>query len=700
MEQILLLGLLGLGIGGFYGLLAIGVVVGHKGSGLINLDQGALAMFPAYAFITMRESGDVYLPWFDIIPGPLDLPERISLADSGVGAPAALAVGIAMSVVLGLIMQNLVFGPLRDRPTISKVIGSLGALLYLTSLSLHHFGARARNVDGILPDGAWEQPFGMNGQIPYERLALAALAIIVGAALTQYYRWTRTGLATQAVEESEFGAALLGYSVQRIATVNWLISTTLTGVAGILALDFVSLTPTRYTLFVIPALGAALFGNLTSSWMAGLGGVLLGSFQSAAAGLTLEEWWPTGLPQEGVRQAVPLLVIVAFQFTRGNTIPVRSTRFFDRQPTTVMTRRVWPGLLVVSAAAIVLLATGSRVTEAKLVATLIAAILMLSSVVLTGYLGQISLANVAFAGVTAYLATKFASDGSQFGFSPFVTEGPGLPAPIALFLGVAISVVAGVVIAVPAVRIRGIQLAVVTLAAAVAATALVLGNEWLMGPGARSNVTVPPPKWFGVEVGVATDASGLNDRRPLALFTLAWLILTVLAVTGLRRGITGRRFLAVRANERAAAAAGINVAGTKLLGFGISSAIAGIAGGLTAYQQGVLQITTWGALAGIGNLALLFLGGVGRLSGVVFGALLTPGGLTSSTSSEGALLRDAVAGLAMIAVAIFQPDGLTSLIPAPKRAWQWVRDRLAAYDPGSEFEARALRAESRAQRRR
>ena len=411
----------------------------------------------------------------------------------------------------------------------------------------------------------------------------------------------------------------------------------------------------------MPALGAALFGNLTSPFLAAIGGILLGVFQSAAAGLTLNAWWPDWLPQEGVRQAVPLLVIVAFQFFRGHSIPVRSSRFEDRQPITNLATRVWPGLLLVIGAAALVLSTGSRVTEGKLVTTLIAGILMLSSVVLIGYLGQISLANLAFAGVAAYLATKFASDGTQQGVSPLVVDGPGLPDPLAVLFGITIAVITGLVIALPAVRIRGLQLAVVTLAAAVAATALVLGNEALLGPGARSNVTVPPPSWFGVDVGVAFDESGLSSRRTLAVFCLFWMVVTSLAVAGLRRGSTGRRFLAVRANERAAAAAGVNVAGTKLLGFGIASGIAGIAGALTAYQQTVLQITTWGALAGIANVALLFLGGVGRLSGAILGALLTPGGLLSSTSGDGDLLRGAVSGLVMIAVAIFRPDGLTSI---------------------------------------
>ena len=104
----------------------------------------------------------------------------------------------------------------------------------------------------------------------------------------------------------------------------------------------------------------------------------------------------------------------------------------------------------------------------------------------------------------------------------------------------------------------------------------------------------------------------------------------------------------------------------KLLGFGIGSAIAGIAGVLTAYQHTVLQITSWDALAGITNVTLLFLGGVGHLGGALHGSVISPGGLLSTTSSEGQILRNAGAGALMIAVAIFRPDGLVSLLTIVK----------------------------------
>lgn len=666
MNDILLLALGGIGIGGFYGLIATGIVIGHKGSGLINLDQAALAMYPAYVYITMREEGAVYLPWFDVVPGPVDLPTRVDLAGAPASKGVAVLVGIMFSMLLGLAMQYLVFGPLRRRPAISKLIGSLGALLFLQSIALYHFGGRARTVEGIIPDGGIDNPFGLGGRLPVERIVLAAVAVTVGLGVAAYYRSTRTGLATRAGEDSEKGATLLGYSIPRLAAINWVLSTTITGMAGMLFLDVTSITPSRFTLFIVPALGAALLGNLRSPALAAFGGIAIGVAQSAGAGLALKPWWPHFVPEEGVREAIPLLVIVGFQMARGNLIPLRSTKLEERFPAAPNLRRVWPGVVALVLVVAYLMNVGSTVTQSRLLTSLIAAVLMLSSVVLVGWLGQVSLANLAFAGVAAYLATRFASDGTKVANNPFAIEGPGFPAPLAALFGIAVAVVVGLIVATPALRIRGVQLAVVTLAAAVAATELVMANPSITSPAARSNAPVPPPNWFGIDLSVGPGADGFTDRTNIMIFTTVAVALAGVAVANLRRGAVGRRFLAIRANERAASAVGIDVTRGKLLGFGIASAIAGVAGVLTAYQQTVLQITTWSALAGIANLSLLFLGGVGRIAGVALGAVLTPGGLLSQSGEKGETLQSAVAGAAMIAVAVFRPDGLVSLIRLPR----------------------------------
>ena len=616
-------------------------------------------MYPAYGYATLRESGQLFMPWFDVIPGPVDLPVAISLGGP-TSKPVALTGALLLSLLLGIALHYLVFGPLRDSPPISKIIASLGVLSYLQALASHHFGGKVRQVEGILPKGKIENVFGLGGDLPYARIAIAGIAVAAAIALWAYYRYSTFGLATRAAEERPRGASLLGWDPQRLALLNWLISATLTGFAGVLFLDVSSLSPGRYTLLIVPALGAALLGNLTSPALAALGGIAIGVVQSAAVWVVRVDAWPEWIPAEGVRDAVPLIIIVGLQFLRGHQLPIRTTIVTRPQPRAPIVRRplVWVAAVVVVSVLLSMRATGAA--EARLVVTLIACILMLSSVVLVGYLGQVSLANLAFAGVAAYLMTRFASDGTRDGYSIFVVEGPGLPHPIAALLGVAVATVVGLLVALPALRIRGINLAVVTLAAATAATELVFANPAFVGSTAGANTPVPRPSWFGIDVGSRSAETGLSDNPAFTGLVLVLLAITMLAVMNLRRGAVGRRMLATRANERAAAAVGVDITRIKLLGFGISAFIAGIAGVLMAYSFTVLSVTSWSPFGGITNLTLLFIGGIGSIAGALIGAALIPAGLLSSSASEGEFLRAAIAGVVMIAIAARRPDGLSS----------------------------------------
>jgi len=637
-------------------------------------------MYPAYGYVTMRESGELFLPWFDFIPGPLDVPVRISF-----GAPvsklAAVGGALGLALLLGVALHLLVFGPLRDSPPISKIIASLGVLSYLQSLAAHHFGLQPRHVEGILPDGQFENVLGLGGNLGHSRVAIAAIAVALGVALWAYYRYTMTGLATRAADESPDGAVMLGWSPGKLASTNWLISSLVTGFAGVLFLDITAVSPAGYTLLIVPALGAALLGNLTSPLLAVVGGIAIGMVQSAAVRLVGFDWWPDAIPGQGIRSAVPLLVIVLLQFSRGHQLPVRTTLVTRPQPRAPLSNRplLAVGLLAVAIAVIASRSGGAD--EARLVTTLIAGLLMLSSVVLVGYLGQVSLANLAFAGIAAYVAVRLASDGTRAEYNIFVVNGPGLPDPLAAALGILAATVVGLLVALPALRIRGIHLAVVTLAAATAATELVFANKAIIGATAGANTPVPIPEWFGIGVGSRNLTTGRSDNTAFTVLASIFLLVAVLAVLNLRRGTVGRRMLAVRANERAAVSVGLDVTHVKMLGFAVSAAIAGSAGVLIAYAQTVLSIQTWSPFGGITNLTLLFIGGVGSVAGMIIGAVLIPAGLLSSSASQGEFLRGAVSGMVMIAIAIKLPDGLSSLgQPLVARAKQRWRS-AAPYQP-------------------
>ncbi len=211
----------------------------------------------------------------------------------------------------------------------------------------------------------------------------------------------------------------------------------------------------------------------------------------------------------------------------------------------------------------------------------------------------------------------------------------------------------------------GIQLAVVTITAVLAFEELHFRNVYWTQGGARSNTSIEFPIWFGADVSVQPIEGGPTDRWQFSVFLLAWVVALALGVANLRRGATGRRFLAVRANERAAAAAGINVAKTKLLGFGIGAGIAGCGGILLSYKLTSISPDSWNVFAGLALLAFVYLGGISSVSGALVGSLLVAGGMIDAITglhldSLGPEYFTLIGGIGLVLTAILNPEGIAS----------------------------------------
>ena len=189
----------------------------------------------------------------------------------------------------------------------------------------------------------------------------------------------------------------------------------------------------------------------------------------------------------------------------------------------------------------------------------------------------------------------------------------GLPFPVALLVAGLAAVPLGLVIGIPALRIRGINLAVITLGAAVALDSLFFNNVSVSG--GLSGTSVPPPHLFGLNLGIEGTRQGDFPTVAFGLLALGVFVLLAILVTNLRRSPTGYQLLAVRGNEPAAAALGINVAGTKLLAFALSAFVAGVAGGLMGYQQGQLSPASFTVFVSITLLAIAYIGGIATVSG-------------------------------------------------------------------------------------
>jgi branched-chain amino acid transport system permease protein len=292
------------------------------------------------------------------------------------------------------------------------------------------------------------------------------------------------------------------------------------------------------------------------------------------------------------------------------------------------------------------------------ITSMIVAVLALSLVVLTGLVGQVSLATAAFAGTAGFALSKL---------------GTGLPFPLTLLVASLVATAVGVAVGLPALRVRGVQLAVVTLASAVAVQELIFENPRLAG---RSGNLIPDPYVLGVDLGVRRGDE--LARAPFGLLVLAVLTLSALAVASLTRSATGRRLLAVRSNERAAAAAGVDVARTKLLAFAVSSFLAGLGGCLLGCSRGQLSAESFGVTVGLGLLAFAYLGGITSVGGALLAGTLAPLGIgyvvLDRTFDLGRhyLL---VSGLLLVATAVLNPAGIAGRLAPAVRSLRLPRSR-------------------------
>lgn len=681
--------MLGLGAGALYAGLAYGLVLTHRGSGVVNFGHGAIAMYVAYVFAELRQAGRYVVPPLPNPLGPvegvaglagieLDLPSLPTFVDLGARQtlPSALVLSLLTAVGLGLVLHTLVFRPLRHAPGLAKVVASVGIMLTLQAIATRRFGSSSRAVPAILPTGSVEV---LGQQIPVNRFILAAVAVAVAAVLAGLFRFTTLGWATQAAAENEKGAILSGRSPSRLAAGTWAVASLIAGGFGILFSTLTALTPTNFSLFIIPALAAALLARFSSFWLALAAGMGIGLLEQVSPLLSRDL---TFLPSTGLGRGLPLILILVVLFLRSDAIPSRGEILEEDLPPADVMRRPLVNLGAFAAVAAVVVVVAPYAYRGALINTFIGIVIALSLVLLVGLVGQPSLMQMAVAGMASLAMTRIAG-------------GWGVPFPLAPILAALVAMVLGALIAVPALRIRGVQLAIVTLATAVAFEAMVLRNPSILSDAASSG-SVPAPSLLGVGLGV--NDPFLIDRHGVptptfGLLTLAVAMLACAGVVRMRNGPLGRLFLAVRSNERSAAAAGINVALVKSLGFGYAALLAGLAGGLSAYRFEGTSAASFTAFASLAVLAAAYLGGISTVGGAVVAGFLVTGGVSTQVTIDlfdDASLEPLLAGLGLVLTAVLNPRGiaggvvgLTRLLASRRRPRTVVAAPVGVLDAGA-----------------
>ncbi|MDR7167359.1 ABC-type branched-subunit amino acid transport system ATPase component/branched-subunit amino acid ABC-type transport system permease component [Nocardia kruczakiae] len=632
--------LLGLGSGAVFAALALALVLTYRSSGVVNFATGAQALLAAYLYAFLRR-GELLIP----VPGGQ---KSVSIG-SDPGLIPSILIAMAISALFGIFLYVAVFRPLRNAPPIAPAVASIGILLIIQASIATQVGTRAQSVAPILPRDVVEV---VDIRIPMDRVWFAAIIVAVGIALTLWFRFTRFGLTTRAAAESEKGALVSGLSPERIAMANWGISSAVAGLAGVLIAPIVPVVPSAYTLFIVPALAAALVGNLTALGPAIAAAFAIGMLQSELTYLQTEWTW---LPSNGTAQLVPLIVILVFLVVRGRPLPTRGAivqRSLGRAP---RPRNLVIPVVVGATIGLIALLVTSGGTRSGVIFTLVYAFIGLSWVVVTGYAGQISLAQLSLAGVSAFALNRFA-------------EAWGVPFPLAPLLAALVATVVGVLVGLPALRIRGLPVAIVTLALAVVVEALWFRNtDW---NGGLSGSPISSPGLFGVDLGIGSGNS--YPRLTFGLMCLGLLLVVGLAVAALRRSRLGAAMLAVRANERSAAAAGIAVSRTKIIAFAIGAFIAGLGGALLGYAQTTATADTFSAIVGVTLFATVYIAGVTSLAGGIVVGVIAPGGILYTLLNNAFSLGhwyEIVAGIGLILAVIVEPEGVVG-------PWHRMVDRI------------------------
>lgn len=548
--------------GTVFALVAVGFVLAYKTSGVLNLAFGAQAYVSAAMYFKAREA------WgWSIVPA------------------LVLAV-LVLAPAIGLLLERLVFRHLRTAPATAKLVVAIGLTVALPSafdLVARFDAVAGRTPQGIVPDGAtvFYDPFGVYA---FSRDELVAI-VVAGAAvalLGALFRWSALGLAMRAVVESPRMTELHGIDADRVGAVAWALSSLFAGLAGVLiAPRFNTLVAADYFNLVVVAVAAAAVGRLVSLPRAFAGGLGLGVFIALLD--TFLPRWSGGnafleVLQDNLTPAVPFVVLFgvlvlspSIRRSRAAADPLAGVdppppapaSVRRRRSLTAATRVVGAAFLATVGAVVYLRADAAwlfLVTQAVIMATI-----FLSITLITGFAGQISLCQGAFAAIGGFATFQLAD---RFGLS--VLAGA--------FAGATIAAVVGALLSVPVLRLGGVWVAMATLAFAFFFDAVMVKLSWVGGGGTSllQGTRVPRP---------VIGPWDLADDRAFLVLAVVVLAVTGAGVHLLREGTVGRTLRALRGSEVAAQSIGIAPARARVVAFASSAFVAGLGGAMLAMHQ-------------------------------------------------------------------------------------------------------------------
>jgi branched-chain amino acid transport system permease protein len=591
--------------GSVFAIVALGIGLVYRVTGIINLVQGGFCIIGALAFYSFAN-------------------------DFGWSLPVAFLAAIAATTVFGLIIGAATFVPALSRlPTSSMLMLTAGLLTFVNGLALVVWGSQPYAVTAF----SGEEPIDFFGiLVPSQGLWIAAFAVIIIIGIWLLMTRTMLGKALTACAENPLAARFMGIDVAGLTLFSFGLAALIGAIGGAVVAPIMSLQFDAGNFFTNTGFIAVALGGMSSLPGAVAGGLFLGVAEQLAAG------YVSSLFADGL--ALVLLLATLIFRPQGLFVSGHRRRHDVREEARVARSVVRPRPTSAAWAAAVLLmlliALPFLVSAgflSSLVITLILFIAVLGLDVLMGYAGQVNLGQAGFMALGGYTAAILATN---YGISPL----------LGTIAGIAISLICALLLSVVTMRLRGAYLALATLAFGLLMDSLTVG---------LTDVTGGPSGLVGIRA-FALGPFVFATARAMYYLTLAIIVVLILALTGAMRSDFGRALQAIRADQTAAEALGINVPRYKMAAFAISSALASLSGSLLAFDFHFLSPEMVATPRSFEMIAMLIVGGEGTLVGGLAGtALLT---LLPIAFQPIALYKTVVEGAVLVLAFQYLPDGI------------------------------------------
>jgi ABC-type branched-subunit amino acid transport system ATPase component/branched-subunit amino acid ABC-type transport system permease component len=643
LDKFLTLTVSGLITGAIYSLVAAGVTLSFTATGIFNFAYGAIAYVSAVTYFELNTA----LGW------PI--------------VPAALVTLLVVAPTLGLLLDSMVFRRLTNASPAARVVAPVGLMIALPAAARYVIDGLVNWFDvgliksdqlnsvgfpsgvGPVPRKEWRLPGGAS--LDSNQLALVLVALVCAVGLWVLMRRMHVGLRMRAVVDSASLARLRGIDSGRTSRLAWMIGCTLAGLAGVFGAPVLgSLSANSYVSVQFVASAAAVLGGLRSIPLAALGGVLLGVAQNLVYGYAT-----FASDIQGFNTAVPFVFLLTGLVVMNRDRRRSGGTASDDGDAASLGRIPFPKAFTAAVSGLFLLwlfVLADDYWVGVSITGLALAIVLLSFVVVTGLGGMVSLAQATFV-TAAGLMTGLLLDGHGWPFVP------------AAAVGVLFSVVLGVVVALPALRLGGVPLALATLALAFVGDTVLF--QWNPLRNRQTGWTFDPPVLGPLDLG---------ERKVFAVVLVVLIVACVAFVRNLERSASGRAIVAVRGSALAASTSGHEPARVKLIVFAASAGIAGLGGVMLAAANRSATNLSYPATVGLLWLAQVVLFGVRRpgtavaagISAAIFPELLRsgfhwPSFVPTWLSWDGTRSAEIAAilfGLGAVAVAQ-NPDGFLSV---------------------------------------